>query len=201
MGSERGDGAHRERWKEVDRMKVILLHGNGGSSAKEIWFPYIKRELETLSIEVIARDFPDAYIAREKFWLPFLKNELHADDQSILIGHSSGAVAAMRFAEKNKIFGSVLVGACYTDLGDAVERESGYFNRPWDWESIKKNQNWIIQFASIDDPYIPVEEARVVHKQLDTQYYESTDRGHFGGDINMTEFPELLEALKKKLNI
>jgi len=85
--------------------KVILIHGNGGGSAKEHWFPYTKRELGKLGVETIARTFPDPVYAREKYWLPFLKDELGADKNTILVGHSSGAIAAMRFAEKNKILG------------------------------------------------------------------------------------------------
>jgi len=68
----------------------------------------------------------------------------------------------MRFAETNKILGSILVGACYTDLGDEGEKASGYYSRPWEWDAIKGNQRWIVQFASIDDPYIPIKEARYI---------------------------------------
>ena len=126
--------------------------------------------------------------------MPFIK-ELGADENTILVGHSSGAVAAMRYAEKNKILGSILVGVCYTDLGEESERVSGYFDHPWDWGSIKNNQKWIVQFASTDDPYIPIEEARYVHEHLQTDYREHTDRGHFM-DL---EFPELITAIKEKL--
>lgn len=44
-------------------------------------------------------------------------------------GHSSGAEAAMRFAETHHVKGLVLVSACVTDLGDENERLSGYYNR------------------------------------------------------------------------
>jgi len=69
--------------------KVILIHGNGGSeesgggSSKQDWFPYIKRELSKLGIETIGRTFPDPIYAREKYWLPFLKDELGADENTV----------------------------------------------------------------------------------------------------------------------
>lgn len=180
-------------------IKAVFAPGNGGGSVHENWFVYLKKELENMGITVAAKDFPDPMLAREKYWLPFLKNELHADENTIIIGHSSGAIAAMRYAEKNKILGSVLVAPYYTDLGDDSEKESGYFNRPWDWEAIKKNQKFIIQFNSTDDPWIPIKEARFVHEKLDTDYHEFTDQGHFGGDREKPTFPELIAALKKKL--
>src|SRR5438552_351050 len=122
--------------------KVIIIHGNGGATGKHHWFPSVKRALEAESIETITETMPDNFLAREKYWLPFLKDELHADENTILIGHSSGAVAAMRYAENNKIYGSVLVAACHTDLGDEGEKISGYYNRPWQWDKIKANQKW-----------------------------------------------------------
>lgn len=179
--------------------RAIFIPGNGGGTPKDNWFPYLKIELEKLGIKVIDKDFPDNQLARKKYWLPFIK-ELGADEHTILIGHSSGAVASMRYAENNKILGSALAGACYTDLGDENEKLSGYYNRPWVWEKIKSNQKWVVQFASTNDPWIPVQEARYIHEKLITQYFEFTDQGHFGGDYLKETFPELLEAIKVKLN-
>lgn len=181
-------------------MKVIFLPGNGGCTPKDNWFPYVKNELEALGITVIDKDFPDNDICRAQYWLPFIK-ELGADEQTILIGHSTGAIASMRFAEENKIFGSVLVAGYHTDLEDEKEKQSGYFDTPWKWEQIKNNQKWIIQFNATDDPWIPITEARFVHEKLNTDYHEFTDKGHFGVDYHKKDFPELIEALKKKLSL
>ena len=178
--------------------KVILIPGNGGGSPKDHWFPYLRKELEKLGISVVASEFPDNDLARESFWLPFLKKELQADEQTILVGHSSGAIAAMRFAENHRLLGSVLVGAYHSDLGLATEKISGYFDRPWKWDVIRQNQDWIVQFASLDDPWIPIEEARFVHEKLQTEYHESAHQGHFTGEEQRV-FPELLQALQKRL--
>ncbi|HCR36109.1 TPA: alpha/beta hydrolase [Candidatus Woesebacteria bacterium] len=182
-----------------NHLKVILLHGNGGSTVEDNWFPYAKLEFEKLGLEVISKTFPDNKLARLEYWLPFLKDELKADENTILIGHSSGAVAALRFAENNKIYGSVIISASYTDLGEKSERVSGYFDKPWNWEKIKNNQNWIIQFASTDDPYIPIIGPRYIHEKLDTEYHEFTNKGHFGWDTGMKEFPELIKILSNKI--
>ncbi|MDQ3075584.1 MAG: alpha/beta hydrolase [bacterium] len=172
-------------------IKVIFIPGNGGGSTKGNWFPYVERELQKLGVQVIAAEFPDPMLARAKYWLPFLK-ELGVDENTILIGHSSGAEAAMRFTEKNKIFGSVLVSPCHTDLNIEEEKISGYYDEPWDWESIKTNQQFIIQFSSINDPFIPIEEALFVSQKLGTEYYEMNN-GHF---YPQEEFRELVEAIK-----
>ncbi len=76
-------------------MTVIIIHGNGHSTQQDNWIPYLKRELEKLQITVVVPQFSDAYLARALWWLLFLQHDLHADDQTILVGHSSGTWAAM----------------------------------------------------------------------------------------------------------
>ena len=120
------------------------------------------------------------------------------------------------------MLGIVLVAACVTDLGDAGERASGscdthtlsldsaqlahtltqrcihagYYSRPWEWERIRANVSFVVQFGSDDDPFIPIAEMREVAQQLQSTYHEFTDRGHF----QRSKFPELLEALRPHLN-
>jgi len=177
--------------------KVIRIPGNGGSTAGDHWLPYLERELTALGLTVINRTFPDNVKARAEYWLPFLE-ELGADDNTLLIGHSSGAVAAMRYAETHRLLGSVLVGVCHTDLGDSGEAASGYYRLPWQWERIRGNQNWIAIYQSTDDPLIPVAEARFVAARLKCSYFESNDRGHF---LDSQEFPEVVQFIRRQLNL
>jgi len=155
----------------------------------------VERELSSLGYEVINRSFPDPVKARAIYWLPFIE-ELGADENTVIIGHSSGAVAAMRYAETHTIRGSVLVGACYTDLGEASERVSGYYDHRWDWDAIRAHQQFIHLYASPTDPYIPITEPRYIQKQLHAKYYELPKRGHFQDN----ELPELIVGLRKELS-
>jgi len=173
----------------------MIIPGNNYSSILESWYPYVKKELEKLGLEVVAENMPDPDLARKQFWLPFIEGYVK-NHNSILVGHSSGAVAILQYLEENQAEGIVLVGASHTDLNDKKEKASGYFDKPWNWEKIRKNVKWIIQFASIDDPYIPIDEAHYISGKLNSEYYEFTNRGHFMED----RFPELVEAISKKLN-
>ena len=182
------------------KIRVILIHGNSGRWPKENWLPPVARELKKLGLTVVFRRFPDPVLARAKYWLPFI-TKLGADENTILIGHSSGAVAAMRYAEKHKILGSILVAACYTDHGEKSEKVSRYYDKPWNWQSIKKNQKWIAQFASVDDPFIPIGEARYIHTKLATEYVEYKHQGHFSSWDKKTDFPKITSIVKKKLGL
>ena len=176
-------------------MKAILIHGNGGCTAADGWLPWLERQLTAFGVDVINHTFPDNVKARSSVWLPYLES-LDADEDTILVGHSSGAVAAMRYAETHQLLGSVLVSVCHTDLGDAFEAASGYYREPWQWHRIRENQQWIAIFNSTDDPLIPVTEARHVASQLKCSYFEFTNRGHFN---NSREFPEALDYIRRMI--
>jgi uncharacterized protein len=175
--------------------KAILIHGNGGCTAADIWLPSVERELTALGLDVINQTFPDNVKARAIHWLPHLE-ALGADENTILIGHSSGAVAAMRYAETHRLLGSILVGVCYTDLGDSFEAASGYYAAPWRWSRIREHQQWIAIYNSVDDPHIPIAEPRFIATQLKCSYFEFEDRGHF---VDSREFPEVVQFVRKKL--
>ena len=176
-------------------MKAILIHGNGGCTAGDIWLPWLERELIALGLDVINLTFPDNVKARASVWLPHLE-ALDADQDTILIGHSSGAVAAMRYAETHRLLGSILVGVCHTDLGDSFEAASGYYAARWQWDKIRANQRFIGIFNSSDDPHIPIAEPRFVAAQLRCSYFEFTDRGHF---VDRHDFPEVIEFVRRQL--
>ena len=175
--------------------KAILIHGNGGCTAGDIWLPYLERELTALGLEVINQTFPDNIKARAQYWLPHIES-LGADERTILIGHSSGAVAAMRYAEAHQLLGSILVGVCHTDLGDSFEAASGYYETEWQWQRIRDNQQWIAIYSSTDDPHIPIAEPRFIAAQLRCSYFEFTDRGHF---IDTRQFPDVVNLVRRKL--
>jgi len=181
-------------------MRAIILPGNGNCDITSQWYLNVKKELEEIGMEVVAENMPDADLARKEYWLPWIEEKSEGADKIILIGHSSGAVAILKYLETHKIEGAVLVGACYTDLGDEKEKASHYFDNPWQWDKIKQNAKWIILFASTDDPFIPIEEARFIKNKINPEYYEYTDQGHFSTDTsNKIEFPELVKAVKKNL--
>lgn len=175
--------------------RVVIIHGNHGGTGEDQWIPWLKVELEKRDFEALNPTMPDNEEAKRSVWLPYLEKTLKADQNTIIIGWSSGAVAAMRYAETHRILGSVLIGACHTDLGDDTEKISGYYNEPWNWDATKKNQKWIAQFASTDDPVIPIEESRFIHEKLDSEYREYTDMKHFGWPEPMPTFPDLLEVV------
>ena len=181
-------------------VRIILVHGNGGASVDGNWFPSVRQRLDALGMTVVARNFPDPIKGRARFWLPFLQDEIRPDASSIIVGHSSGSLVALRYAESRPLLGSVHVAGHFTDRGFELERRSGFFDNPFDWAAIRANQRFIAQFHSIDDPWIPVEEARELHRFLASDYVEMDSEGHFGSyNQEKAEFPELIDLIVERL--
>ena len=176
----------------------MIIPGNGGwDVATHGWYGWVKRGLEQIpGFQCFAKNMPDPITARESIWLPFMQTELHCDEEIIIIGHSSGATAAMRYAETHRVCAIVLVSAYPSDLGDDNEWASGYFSHPWQWE-IKANCPHIVQFGYTDDPFLPWKEQQEVANRLEAKLYRFTDRGHF----QSTEFHELVSVVKSMLEV
>ncbi|KAH3705054.1 serine hydrolase RBBP9-like [Dreissena polymorpha] len=177
---------------------IVIIPGNGsGDVTRANWYGWAKRKFDQLpDVTCDLRNMPDPVVARESIWLPFMRDDMRCGEETIIVGHSSGAEAAMRFAEKYPVKGIIVVSACVSDLGDANERASGYYSRPWEWEKIKANTQFRVQFGSTDDPFIPWSEQEQVANGLGSDLHKYDDKGHF---MN-TAFPQLIDAVKKKLN-
>lgn len=184
--------------------RVVIVPGNGDGPVRQSnWYGWLADELQKRGVWVGINDMPDPIFAREAQWLPFIVKQLAGGaqhlEQTIVVGHSSGAAAAMRLAEKHRVAGIVLVAAYTSDLGDPTERKSGYFARPWDWDKQKANCGFIVQFASTDDPFLPIEEQHAVRDGLAplVEYMEFDRRSHFFA----APFSELLHLLHQKLSL
>ena len=180
-------------------LKIVIIPGNGGGIVESsVWYAWVRDALRSdHRVDVVLRDMPDPVLARECYWLPFMRDELVCDQKTVIIGHSSGAAAAMRYAEQWPVGGLVLVGAYASDLDDENEQCSGYFSRPWAWDLIRQNSPFIIQFGSTDDPYLPWHEQKAVADALAADLRQFSNRGHFTDD----EFPEIVMAIKEKLEL
>jgi predicted alpha/beta hydrolase family esterase len=174
--------------------RFIFIHGNGTMHWSFGFAPWLKEQLEDAGYQTFFETMPDSILARSEYWLPFLENHVKAGKDDVLIGMSSGAVAAMRYAEKHTIKGSILISPCYTDLGDDMEKQSGYYDTPWDWQAIKNNQQHIALFWGDNDPFIPQAEFGYIAEQLHPAAFKIPKAGHF---IERTSMPEVLEYIEK----
>jgi hypothetical protein len=100
-------------------------------------------------------------------------------------------------AEARRLRGLVLIAAYDDDLGDELERGSGYFSRPFDWARIGANCGFVLQFAGVRDGLVPIEVQRRVAASLGAccDLREMPKRDHFFPP----PFPELVTAVEECL--
>jgi len=174
--------------------RIIYIHGNQATHWSFPWAPSLKAEFEKLGFSTFFETFPDSVIARAKYWLPFLEKHIQAGEDDILVGWSSGGTAAMRYAETHKIKGSVLISPSYTDLDDDLEKQSGWYKTPWDWEAIKKNQEQIALFYADNDPFIPQAEFETIAEKLQPKVVKIPGAGHF---LGQGTFPQVVQYVQE----
>ncbi len=155
---------------------------------------WLKQKLDAKGYGTHFETMPDPQLARREYWLPHLQDNVKAGAGDVLIGWSSGAVAAMRYAESHKLLGSILISPCYTDLGEESERISGYYDDPWQWQAIKTNQKKIAVVFGDDDPYIPQSEFTYIALHLGPEKLKIPGGGHFE---RRQDFNELLRYIER----
>lgn len=178
---------------------IVIIPGNGDSHIEtDNWYAAVRDDLKSHGYKVVATDMPDPVEAHMHIWLPFIEKELIRDENTIVIGHSSGAVATLRYLENNKLVGAILVGCNYTDMGYEDEKSAGWYDAPWQWDKIKHNAGWIVQFHSPDDPFIPMSEVEYIHEQLGSDLRLLPGRGHFMTEHNPNnyQFPEIVNLVQ-----
>src|SRR5664279_4804219 len=100
---------------------AIILHGTDATS-KDNWFPWLRKELRNDGWKVWVPDLPKANkpnIERYNKFL-FANKEFHVDQETVFIGHSSGAVAILGLLQELPadvvVDRAILVGAFNKDL-------------------------------------------------------------------------------------
>jgi predicted alpha/beta hydrolase family esterase len=173
--------------------RFVFLHGNQATTWEAPWTVWLKKKLDGLGYETHFQTMPDPHVCKKDVWLSYLENDIKVSEGDVLIGWSTGAIAAMRYAQSHKILGSILISPYYTDLGDDLEKQSGYFDDPWDWQAIKKNQKKIAMVYGDDDPYIPQSEFAYVALHLGPEKIKVYGAGHFEARQDMPDVVRYVE--------
>lgn len=161
---------------------ALILHGTNGSS-KDNWFPWLKSELEKIGWKVWVPDLPRADKPNISRYNEFLlgNSNYEFDGESVLVGHSSGAVAILGLLQNlptdTKVDTCYLVGS----FKDNLNREdlSDLFIEPFDFELIKTKANHFVFIHSDDDPYCPLEHAKYLSEKLGGELIVKKGQKHF----------------------
>ncbi len=180
---------------------VLILHGTDGYPT-ENWFDWLKTELEKEDYKVWVPQLPDCSkpnISKYNEFI-FTNRDWDFNEESILVGHSSGAVAILGLLESlpedTVIDSCYLVGSFKDNLNwDALDE---LFLKPFDFEKIRRKAKKFIFIHSDDDPYCPLEHAKYLRKNLDGTLILLRGQKHFSigtAGKEYSKFPFLLDLI------
>ena len=182
------------------KRNVYVVHGYRATSDRH-WFPWLKKELEQYDMDVTVFDMPNADAPNAQEWDTYLDdNIVPCNEHTILIGHSLGCIALLRYlnrqADTLKIHGLALVSGFSEPLSilpelDLFAKDKIHFDK------IIKMAEHRLAFAATNDTIVAREYTDKLAKQLDAKLVFVENGGHFIDEEGCTEFPALLDELSK----
>lgn len=177
--------------------KVAIFHGTS-SNPHGNWFDWLKDLLEKNEYSNVwvpqlpGADKPD--MNRYKDFI--FGSDFKIDENTTLIGHSSGAVTVLSVLEAlpkgKKIDTAIMVGVYRPDIMHYSSEEA------IDVEKIKGKAKRMVFLHSDDDPYCPLEHAKYYANTLGAELVVMHGEDHFTLKLNPkhTKLPRLAEILK-----
>jgi len=177
---------------------ALILHGTGATPASN-WFIWLKNSLEEQGYQVWLPQLPNSDHPEIKKYVKYLtKGNFEYNDQTVLIGHSSDAVASLGLLEnlQTKPRATYLVSAFEDNLGwDALD---GLFTKPLNFPKIKQKSRKFVFIHSDNDPYCPLVHAKRLSNMMSGELLILKNQGHFNTENSpkYKKFPKLLELIK-----
>lgn len=184
----------------MKKNKIYLIHGYTASPDSN-WFPHLKKQLDNENTEVFILNMPDSDHPKLKDWLNHMDNEItQYDKNTVFIGHSLGCVSILNFLEKKsskKIKALFLVSGFIekSPIPELVEFVVPQLN----YGAIKEVTDRIVSISAIDDDIVPYDYSKVLAEKLNAKFVLLNEGKHFIGRDNFTEFPYLINEVKKCL--
>ncbi|WP_026888933.1 RBBP9/YdeN family alpha/beta hydrolase [Clostridium beijerinckii] len=184
---------------------IYVVHGYTSSSESE-WFPWLKEQFKDISIKVNIPDMPDSGDPHLEPWLKHLhKCIIDIDENTILIGHSLGCITVLRYIlEKNiKIKGAIFVSGFINKnpMNEQTEGIQEFVDSPLDVAKIKRLIPTIIAITATDDDIVPTDATQKLAEELDANLIILPSGKHFIARDGYTDFPVLLNEIKKLIGV
>lgn len=183
---------------------ALVVHGSTGSKDGH-WLPWLKQKLEERGLKVFLPQFPISEGQQTlNNWLNILKPIKEQLTGSIMIGHSMGVPFILNVIDlwDVKIKGAFLV-AGFAEKHEAKGEPNmdDFSARDFHWKRIKNNCEKFYVFHSDNDPYVPLEKAQRLAKNLDVDVTLIKGAGHFQVQSGFKTFEFLLQKIDEVIEI
>ena len=181
-------------------MRIIGVHGFKSSPDQHIW-PWLRRELESRGFEVLIPELPDPMAPDRDAWTKALVDAAKLlTDEDIIVGHSLGGAAALRFLEAAEA--RTTPRACVliaTPWMIKDEQFRGFFLTDLDHDVLMWRASKFTVIHAKDDPVIPVEHAERYAKVFHARLITPDTGGHFWGPEHQVILDEILKVASEEI--
>lgn len=182
---------------------AIILHGTLGSPDGN-WFQWLKDELEAKDVKVWLPQLPKADQPSLREWANFVKKEcpFAINEETLIVGHSSGAILSLIIAQNNfEPIGGIVAVSVFHDNSLNWQPNNRLFDEQFEWNTIQTNTKKLLFIHSDDDPYVPLNQAQYVADNCQAELVMIPGQGHFNLEKSeeYEQFPELLKLLDERI--
>jgi len=182
---------------------VYIIHGYTSSSKAE-WFPWLKKKLMDIGINVIVFDMPnpDAPIAYE--WIEHLNKLIKTIDENIyFICHSLGCVTLLRFLELQHVdtkVGGIILASGFIKENPKYPNLDPFVKTDINLQKIIKMTKNRCVLSAPNDNYVPYEYSCELAKAIDAKLITVENGGHFIAQEDFLEFPQVFNEFNRMIN-
>ena len=183
--------------------RVFIFHRWGASPLAD-WYPWLKMELEQDHFVVQVPQMPTAETPLIDEWVNAVQQAVvYPDADTILIGHSIGAQALLRYmanlAGNVEISGMILISPWLhlTEKGAARFGEAGkpWLNKPIDLAMARQHTRNICSIFSSNNPYVPMSDTDILRSQLGSEILLADGQGLLTQEEGVHQLPSALEKI------
>lgn len=176
------------------------MHGKDTDPSQK-WYPWLAQWCSESSIEFHAPILPDSSDPHMSDWIASLE-ATQPDEETVLVGHSRGGVAILRWLEgasDSLRVKKVILVATNSGFESRMfvpgETNHGFYSETgFDFEKITTHSDSFVVLHSKDDPWVPYEQGIENSEGLGAHLVTVDGYQHFGKGVQ--SIPELVECLQ-----
>ena len=187
----------------MNQKRVFIIHGWGGSPDEPL-YKWLKLKLEKSGFKVVVPEMPNPEKPEIEAWISRLEEILGTPDEStILVGHSIGCQAILRYLEKlnptSKIGGIVFIAPWLTlsnlESDEDWRTADPWLNTPIRETDVIKHTPKITAIFSDNDSYVPSENIELFKRRFNAEIVVEHGKGHFTTDDGVEKLESALNAI------
>lgn len=179
-------------------VKVFIIHGYTASPQAN-WFPWLATRLEEQRVQVTVLAMPDPHTPAPAAWDAYLAQRIgEADGSTILVGHSLGCIAALRYLHQQTAthhLGGVLLVSGFDEPLATLPELTPFVAQSLPLAELRARLHHCALIASMDDAIVPQPYSARLAQRLQAPLHLIEQGGHFLDREGFTELPLAYEQV------